>query len=366
MRSPALWTTVATGRPRSVHGIYDFVTDSRYWPEELRSAERNLVTGDMRQVPALWDVVGDAGGDVAVVGWLNTWPAEQVRGVMVAPYVAMGDRKQSTIKGTLYADEENQVWPQQRWAEVRQGIVSSDDVSQAQVGRFVRPDPGVVSLFPILGRYEAGLKWSISHTLTMGQTMTHLLSSDSPNLAMVYFEGADSLGHRFWLMRESPERIESALKELDLPSSAAGRLKEAYGSVIEEYYKLFDAQLGRLLQAAGPEMDVVVISDHGFGSRTGLWPRNPAVPFTGEHSLEGFIAMAGPDVDAGGEIFGATLYDIAPTILSLLGLDVPDEMEGAPLRVTTESATRRSVSREPDESLSSEELSRLQSLGYIQ
>ena len=37
IRSPALWTTIATGQPRSTHGIYDFVTGTNYWPKELRS-----------------------------------------------------------------------------------------------------------------------------------------------------------------------------------------------------------------------------------------------------------------------------------------------------------------------------------------
>src|SRR5689334_8640300 len=35
MRSPALWTTIATGQPRAAHGIYDFVTGSAYWPKAL-------------------------------------------------------------------------------------------------------------------------------------------------------------------------------------------------------------------------------------------------------------------------------------------------------------------------------------------
>ena len=36
MRSPALWTTIATGQPRATHRIFDFVTGSWYWPKAER------------------------------------------------------------------------------------------------------------------------------------------------------------------------------------------------------------------------------------------------------------------------------------------------------------------------------------------
>ncbi|MGD9202096.1 MAG: alkaline phosphatase family protein, partial [Chitinispirillia bacterium] len=42
MRSPALWTTISTGRPRSVHGIYDFITGSRLWPMDQRDVGKRL------------------------------------------------------------------------------------------------------------------------------------------------------------------------------------------------------------------------------------------------------------------------------------------------------------------------------------
>ena len=37
MRSPALWTTVATGHNRSVHRIFDFVTGSWFWHKKERN-----------------------------------------------------------------------------------------------------------------------------------------------------------------------------------------------------------------------------------------------------------------------------------------------------------------------------------------
>ena len=60
---------------------------------------------------------------------------------------------------------------------------------------------------------------------------------------------------------------------------------------------------------------------------------------TGSHTLNGIILMFGPDIQAGARIEGATIYDLAPTMLHLMGLQVPEELPG---RVLTE-AIRPSV-----------------------
>ncbi len=53
---------------------------------------------------------------------------------------------------------------------------------------------------------------------------------------------------------------------------------------------------------------------------------------TGNHRLDGVFMMAGPGVRAGQEISGATLLDIAPTVLYALGLPAPAEMDGHVLK----------------------------------
>ena len=40
----------------------------------------------MRRVKALWNILSDAGREVAVVGWWATWPAETVRGAVVSDH----------------------------------------------------------------------------------------------------------------------------------------------------------------------------------------------------------------------------------------------------------------------------------------
>jgi len=78
----------------------------------------------------------------------------------------------------------------------------------------------------------------------------------------------------------------------------------------------------------------------------------------GGHGRTGFFVMAGPGIPAIGEVKKMTLLDVAPTILSLMGLPVPEDMEGKSLLLKGQDAA---YSREDEE----EVRRRLQGLGYL-
>lgn len=54
----------------------------------------------------------------------------------------------------------------------------------------------------------------------------------------------------------------------------------------------------------------------------------PAFGPTGDHRVEGMFVGAGPGFQAGTKPQGATLFDIAPTVLSLLGVPLPTDLDG--------------------------------------
>jgi len=53
-----------------------------------------------------------------------------------------------------------------------------------------------------------------------------------------------------------------------------------------------------------------------------------ASPFSGGHNLRGIIGLWGPSVRAGAELTGADLRDVAPTVLTLLGCPLSEQMDG--------------------------------------
>jgi predicted AlkP superfamily phosphohydrolase/phosphomutase len=58
------------------------------------------------------------------------------------------------------------------------------------------------------------------------------------------------------------------------------------------------------------------------------WSEPSLDKWTGKHTLYGILTIYGPDVNKGQEIIGATLYDIAPTILHMLGVPIPEDLDG--------------------------------------
>ncbi len=375
MRSPAIWTTIATGRPRGVHGIYDFVTDSGYWPDHLKTEEQNLVTSDMRRVPALWNILSGKNRSVAVMGWLNSWPAEKIKGLMVSPYVALGNAKQLTIKGNVYKDESHQVYPEDKWPEIKSVITTYDQVPDMLFSRFAEnPANSLKKKYPVLLRHLKGLRGSLAHSLTMRDIALHVLKNAQPDLTMVYFEGADTLGHRFWLFRQPMSEIKMRFKQIGYEDEDSDlvTLKRMYGKIIDTYYEFFDDILRELIEAAEKDTTVIIVSDHGFGKITRVLDPGTSTPFGGDHRLEGTIIIAGKDIYHKKSIPGATIYDVTPTVLDILNETTMEFLEGQSLLPYLTNNSRMIPVSKKDESQSEldsrkkeEELERLRSLGYI-
>ncbi|MEE2959462.1 MAG: alkaline phosphatase family protein [Myxococcota bacterium] len=393
MRSPALWTTIATGQARSVHGIYDFVTGSGYWPKHLRTEARKLVSSEMRRSPALWNLADEAGLESLVVGWLNTWPAEKLRGAMVAPYVALGDKKQSSIKGKIYREVEGQSSPSELFKKLRSHIVEPDDISTAELARIFSDPESISSLFKIYPSLERAIytvRWSMASAITNVNIINRLLRSyKKTRLLMTYFDGTDTLAHRFWLFREPIDKIRARLKAHHLPQHKATVLKQQFGRVLDNFYGFLDQQIGRIIKAAGKNTTVYIVSDHGWKSDPNTTATHAEVPFDGVHDLEGVCLAMGPSIRPNRLRISkrASLYDIAPTVLYTLGLPVPSYMGGDiltrlfrpafkfayPPKITARLHTfnRKRKPNEKDEKggsahFSDEELERLRSLGYVQ
>jgi predicted AlkP superfamily phosphohydrolase/phosphomutase len=93
---------------------------------------------------------------------------------------------------------------------------------------------------------------------------------------------------------------------------------------------------------------------------------------SGSHRSDGLFALAGPAVSAG-EVMGAGIADMAPTILSLVGLPVPADWDGRALRCLKTVATRSPLSRavtspavDYDPSEEESLVRRLTQLGYFE
>ncbi|MFN7339557.1 MAG: alkaline phosphatase family protein [Opitutia bacterium] len=144
------------------------------------------------------------------------------------------------------------------------------------------------------------------------------MKRDDWDLTCVYFRAIDEISHMF--MPYHPPRMEG-LKEEDFA---------IYKDVVNSTYRLHDLMLTRLVDLAGPEAGVLLVSDHGFHSdhlRPRFVPKIPA-GIIAWHRSHGIVAAAGKGFRAGVTVEGARLPDLTPTILGWFGLPRSEEMMG--------------------------------------
>jgi tetratricopeptide (TPR) repeat protein len=197
--------------------------------------------------------------------------------------------------------------------------------------------------------------------------VTWLMEHTDWDFMAVYQEALDHFSHL--AMKYHPPKLP------DIDQEEFDR----YQHIITAAYRFHDMMLERLLELAGPECDVLLLSDHGFESEMGRISELPDIPAAPalEHRKYGVFAAAGPSFHKGTRIYGASLLDIAPGILHYFSLPVGDDMEG---KVPAELFRKQEpVSRIPswemtgnvpqfmpvDDAPASETLDQLSRLGYI-
>lgn len=132
------------------------------------------------------------------------------------------------------------------------------------------------------------------------------------------FTESDRVQHPYWRYYQA-EYYQSVDENLAIKHG------EKVNSMIEK----IDADIGKLLSYLDKDYTVVVVSDHGFQAK-------PAESENGEHSPEGIYIFSGNGVKSHDRALNldiksfpkASLLDVTPTILYLMGYPVGKDMDG--------------------------------------
>jgi hypothetical protein len=169
---------------------------------------------------------------------------------------------------------------------------------------------------------------AVAPDLTFARAAEVLRQAYSPSLLVVSFHGYDRAGHVFYRYAR-PEVF----------GDVAAEDVRRYGRVLGRYASLVERWVAEVERDLGPEDVLVVLSAHGL-EPTPLWRRllgaltGTAVAAASHAAApEGVLLVAGRGIRAGAAPAGASVLDVTPTLLYLMGLPVARDMEG---RVLTE------------------------------
>lgn len=293
--SSLVWTTAATGVAPDRHGVIDFVDRGRNTP----------VDASTRRTPALWEIAEAFGRRSVTVNWWTDWPA----------------RREDTITFdspvTLQTDA---IQPAGLASRVAQLDVPANTIQGPQVRRFLNitaeeydnaiarggPTDPVVVFRNVLAKTWTDHRVGIS-----------LYQQHEPLLTMMHYEGPDAVNHLFGPYhppyREGIDQTEF----------------RKYWPAVANYYSEVDRLIGEWMKVLSDDTTVIVMSAHGF-----RWGKNrPRVSPIGraalsDHRNPGVFIAYGNHVAPNRGNHTISLFDIAPSVLAVLGLPKSTEMPG--------------------------------------
>jgi predicted AlkP superfamily phosphohydrolase/phosphomutase len=301
-KSPIIWTTIATGKLPAEKGRGFLVPNEEGKPQAYTAWHRTS--------RAFWNLLPDHGYSVSVLGWLETWPAEEIGGTIVSDYVQYDIAEREKRKRFAH-----RTFPESLFSEIESLVVYPRDVSTDSLHRFVDLEGGEGD------RVEKGiedLRWIYAGDLTFTALAREFLRNRPEDVMAIYLRGPDAVCHKFW-----GDRVNRKAGVVDRGQAAV------FGETVDRYFEEPDRLIGRIFEEIDlTRTTVFLVSDHGFqgarrsldGSvRMGIWM----------HRELGTTLVIGPGAaGAGVRAEGGRVQDVLPTLLHTLGLPVAEDMDG--------------------------------------
>lgn len=310
--SPMLWTSIATGKRADKHGIIGFmepdITNGGIRPINITS----------RKTRAFWNILSGVGKKCNVIGWWPSHPAEPINGVMVSNFFQQFHKKKEAKQWSL---PKYCIHPADYSEELTRLRISPHELTQAHILPFIPKAAEYSAKEDYSEKYEkriSSLAKILAENASVHAAATWLMENTEWDLTAVYFDGIDHACHGY--MKFHPPQLPG------LPDD----LFDLFNGVVNGMYIFHDMMLQRLVELAGKDTTVIILSDHGFHSdylRKPDLPKYAAAPAL-DHRQYGILCMSGNNMLKDELIYGASLLDITPTVLTLFGLPVGKDMDG--------------------------------------
>jgi len=286
-----------------------------------------------------WSLLGDLGHPVGIIGYWGTWPAYEVNGFLVSSRMGLRDRRHS----------QRVTWPDDLGERLEPLAPGQADLQQLlEKLHYADCDP------PLLAD-KTGVQKILLQDEFYYRIAREMLPTMDRGLLTVYFRSIDLASHVSLHWRHGAELREGC--------------QETVRQIVDQAYVQVDAWIGGLLEILPADATVVVVSDHG----------EQPVPGGGHHAPYGIFVAKGEGIRVGASFRGASVLDVAPTMLHLFGAPIPLDMDGKVLPQIHESdwlAAHPPAYADIDTSFASDEdataegneeiLEQLKALGYIE
>lgn len=209
------WMCMMTGKDPGTLGVYGFRNRKDHTYEGLRMATSSVI-----REPKVWDYLARAGKKAILIGVPQTFPPTPVNGLLVSCFLAPDV-------------ESNYTYPPELKNEIREAV-----------GEYI------IDVKDFRTDDKARLIEQIHEmTKTRFALARHFMATKPWDFFMMVEMGPDRMNHGLWKHFDSEH-----------PRHEPGN---PYRNAMLEYYMLVDAEIGRLVEQAGPETTVLVVSDHG-------------------------------------------------------------------------------------------------------
>ena len=208
------WSSFATGLAPGRHGLFNELS----WADDRRTLRP--MRGADRAGRSFWARASDAGRRVIAINVPFSYPAEPVNGVAVAGIDAPGERAPGFCHPPDFIAGFERVHGEYR--------------IDSQISRHIkegRPDEGLRAAYAVAARHAEAARYAMG-----------LADWD---LCVLVFSIPDEMQHFFWRQMRAN----------------AGPQRDA----ILEGHRFIEGQIEALLAAAGPDTNLLIASDHGFG-----------------------------------------------------------------------------------------------------
>ena len=230
--TPPAWVSLMTGRTPGNHGVLDFIRSEESGDDVFFT----LYDSRDNRAETIWSIASRNGKRIAVLNFPFTAPPQKdLNGFMVPGFIPWRHLRRNTVPADLY--DRLKALP-----EFNPKELAWDFEREKQAVNYLSDEDR-----------ERWIRYHLPREHQWFRIAEYLLVEESPDLMAVMFDGVDKLQHQAWLFLD--------------PGLQAGTISEYHRNMRNlcmDYFKKLDGYIERLVNGAGPDVQVFIASDHGF------------------------------------------------------------------------------------------------------